>query len=142
MKTLQLRGGDLVVGSGGHQTIRGTAMVAQDIRCALGEPLGNDRFHPGYGSTLSDNVGRVLEDGVAFEVQQEVMRVVGNYSAIQQDKITRDALSAKKARYSTDDVVADVDGISVKTNMDSISVSIGLTMLDGSAVPITTGVTA
>ncbi len=142
MKTLQLRGGDLVVGPGGHQTVRGTTMVAQDLRCALGEPLGNDRFHPGYGSTLSDNVGRVLESDVEFEVQQEVMRVVGNYSAIQQDRITRDALSAKKARYTSDDVVADVEGVSVKADMDSIRVNIALTMLDGTAVPISTGVTA
>ena len=142
MKTLQLRGGDLVVGSGGHQTVRGTTMVAQDIRCALGEPLGNDRFHPGYGSTLADSIGRVLESDVTFEVQQEVMRVVGNYSAIQQDRITRDALSAKKARYTSDDVVADVEGVSVKSSMDAIQVTIALTMLDGTAVPISTGVTA
>lgn len=142
MKTLQLRGGDLVVGAGGHQTVRGTAMVAQDLRCALGEPLGNDRFHPGYGSTLADNIGRMLDTDVQFEVQQEVMRVVGNYAAIQQDKITRDALAAKKARFTTDDVVADVDGITVKADIDSVRVSIALTMLDGTAVPISTGVSA
>ena len=142
MKTLQLRGGDFVVGAGGHQTVRGTAKVALDLRCALGEPLGNDRFHPGYGSTLSDQVGRILDSDVEFEVKQEVMRVVGNYTAIQQDRIQRDALSARKSRYTTDDVVADVDGITVRSAMDSIGISIALTMLDGTAVPISTGVSA
>lgn len=140
MKTLELLDGDLVIGPNGHQTVTGAQMAAQDLRCALGEPLGNDRFHPGYGSTLGDSVGKVLDDSTRFEVQTEVMRVVGNYSAIQQDRITRDVLSAARSRYTTDGVVADVGPVNVTAHDDALSVSVGIQMLDGSAAGVVVGV--
>ena len=137
MKTLQLRDGDLVVGATGHQTVTGAAMVAQDLRGALGEPLGNDRFHPGYGSTLGDSIGVILDEGAQFTVEQEVVRVVGNYAAVQQDRIQRDALSANRSRFTTDGVLADVGDVRVTSVDDAVKVSIGITMLDGTQVPVT-----
>ena len=131
MKTLQLKDGDLAIGSNGYAMVIGASMVAQDLRVALGEPVGNDRFHPGYGSALDSFVGMMLDEGARFTVEQEVNRVVGNYTAIQRDRIQRDALRATRSRFSTDDVIADVSDVTVTANRDSVRVSIGIVTMSG-----------
>lgn len=131
MKTLQLQDGDLVIGPNGYQTVDGVGMVTQDLRCALGEPLGNDRFHPGYGSALEDYIGAVLDEMGRFTVEQEVNRVVGNYTAIQSDRMQRDALMAAKSRFSAADIIASVSGVTVTSAQDTVQVAISLTTLSG-----------
>lgn len=142
MKTLLLHEGDLVIGPNGYEMATGAQMVAQDLRCALAEPVGNDRFHPGYGSSLNDFVGMPLDEDARFLVEQEVVRVTTNYAAIQQDRIQRDALRAQRSRYSTADVVANVGAVKVTADMDKVKVDITIETLDGRAVPINLGVGA
>ena len=136
MKTLQLKHGDLVIGTNGYATVDGAMMVAQDLRVALGEPVGNDRFHPGYGSALDSYVGMVLDESARFSVEQEVNRVVGNYTAIQRDRIQKDALVATRSRFSTDDVISEVSAVKVTSSMDAVQVSIGITTMSGKSALI------
>lgn len=140
MKTLQLHNGDLVIGSTGYEMVTGASLVAQDLRCALGEPIGNDRFHPGYGSALSTFIGQPLDESTRFTVEQEVNRVVGNYSAIQQDKIQRDALTAARSRFSTADVVSSVTDVKVEAVYDSVKVSVEITTMAGQNLTVEAGV--
>ena len=44
MHTLKLTRGDLTVYAGGYEMVSGPAKIVQDLRCALLEPLGNDRI--------------------------------------------------------------------------------------------------
>lgn len=124
MKTLRLQHGDLVLGSGGVETVSGPSMLVQDIRGALGEPFGIDRFHPGWGSVIDEYVGAPLDESTAFEVKQEVSRVIGNYMAVQADKIQRDTMSSGPNRYRSSDVLARVKSIDVTTQFDQASISI------------------
>lgn len=124
MKTLRLRHGDLVPGQQGVQTVSGVSMLVQDLRGALGEPHGIDRFHPGWGSVIDDFVGRVADESTAFEIRQEVSRVVGNYMAVQSEKVQRDTMSAGANRYRTSDVLARVKAIDVTTRYDQATVAI------------------
>lgn len=142
MKTLLIRDGDLVLGHGGHETITGVAKVVQDLRMAIGEPLGNDRFHPGWGSRTNDYVGGAVEDGVVFSIRQEISRVVENYIAVQRDKIEADVLRGVRSRFGAGEVISDVQDIAVRQVEDRLLVTVRLRVLSGEsiALPISVGV--
>jgi phage baseplate assembly protein W len=124
MKTLEIQGRDLLLVGGAYATLEGAPKVVQDVRFALAEPLGNDRFHPGWGSRLEEFVGLPLDDVVAFDVRQEAQRVAGNYAAVQQDKIQRDALADVRSRYRTGDVLVGVDDVRVTRGLDQVRVQV------------------
>lgn len=136
MKTLRLQHGDLVPGPGGLETVTGPDMLIQDLRGALGEPLGNDRFHPGWGSVIDDYVGLPLDEGTAFEIEQEVNRVIGNYMAVQDEYLRRDQTSGRAPRYTTDDVIAAVSGVDVKYRHDHASITIGIQTMSRSEAAV------
>lgn len=138
MKTLRIQHGDLVPGPGGLETVSGAAMLTQDLRGALAEPVGNDRFHPGWGSYIDSFVGAPLDDGTAFQVEQEVNRVIGNYMTVQDEKIRRDQTSGRAPRFTTDDVLARVRRVSTTYSRDIIGVTIEVETLSRTAVSIDT----
>lgn len=134
MKTWRLQGGDLVLGSGGFQTVTGPARIIQGLRAALGEPLGIDRFHPGWGSLVDQFVGQPLDEGTLFDLKQEVYRVVGNYIAVQEQKIVRDANQPGPSRYSRSDAVASVSDVTVTARNDSATILITIVTAAGEQV--------
>ncbi len=136
MRTLAIESGDLVLSGGAYLTRTGAALVAQDLRMALGEPLANDRFHPGWGSRLFDFVGVPLDEATRFDVEQECGRVVANYAAVQRDKIQRDTLAAQRSRYRTDEVVGQVQGVQVSASLDTVSVRVLIRTVDNQQVAV------
>ena len=141
MKALALSGRDLVIGDGGDYAVkRGVAKVTQDIRCALLEPLGNDRFHPGWGSTLDDFVGLVADEYSAFDAQQEVYRVILNYMAVQQDKADAQIASGNQNLYSYAEIVAEVKEVTASLRYDTVAIEILLENLAGNVVTVNGGV--
>lgn len=126
MKTLALQGGDLVVGSTGHATITGSKKIRQDLALALGERYGNDRFHPTWGSTLPNYVGRPTSSDSDLIVRSEVARVVQYYIDGQQAQIATDSLSGTRSKFTTSDVVAQLNNIVTRVDFDTIHVKISL----------------
>jgi hypothetical protein len=126
VKTLALQGGDLVVGTQGHKTITGSARIRQDLALALGEPYGNDRFHPEWGSVLPHYVGRPIGPDTEMLVRSECARVVRTYIDIQRSEIVNDALAARRSRYTTSDVVSRLDKIDTSILYDTIRVKLSL----------------
>lgn len=137
MRTLAVVDGDLSLSGSSYAMLDGAPKVAQDLRLALGEPLGNDRFHPGWGSRLVDMVGLPLDEATRFGVEQEARRVITNYAAVQRDKIQRDTLTASRSRYQTSDVVAEVQDVRVTATLDTVQVEILLRTVDGQQVVLT-----
>ncbi len=134
---MQLTDGDLSLGaSSDYQMVTDAPKVKQDLRCALLEPLANDRFHPGWGSSLEDNVGLPLNDTTRINVLTEVNRVVGNYASIQRDRIETDLLSSTETRFGTDEIVSAVTNIGITQNQDSLKVEISIGTVAGSDVQI------
>jgi len=131
MKTLRLSGGDLVLGPGGFETLTGPERIMQDLRVALSEPLGVDRFHPGWGSRVDDFVGMPLDQATAFDLEQEVNRVIGNYMAVQAEKAARDALRDDTRRYTTSDLVSHVSDVEVAYQKDQARVTITIVTVSG-----------
>lgn len=136
MKTLRLSGGDLVLTGRVFAEVTGTNKVTQDLRGALAEPLGNDRFHPGWGSTLDEHVASLADAETEFEVQAEVNRVISNYASVQRDKVEADIYSDSGTRFSTDEILASIGGVNTTLTGDRINVDIRLTTASGEVVAL------
>lgn len=136
MKTLALQGGDLVVGPQGHKTITGSAKIRQDLALALGEPYGNDRFHPTWGSVLPNYVGRPIGADTEMLVRSECARVVQLYIDTQRAEIVNDTLAARRSRFTTADVVARLDDIDTQIAYDTIRVKLALTTQSGESLNV------
>lgn len=134
MKTLRLSGGDLVLGPGGFETLTGAERIIQDLRVALSEPLGVDRFHPGWGSRVDDFVGRVLDGSTAFDLEQEINRVIGNYMQVQAEKAGRGALRDNGTRYTTSDLISHVSDVKVTYKQDQAQITITIATLSGEEI--------
>lgn len=126
MKTLALQSGDLVIGQAGHKTITGLGKIRQDLALALGEELGNDRFHPQWGSTLPKFVGVPIVGDTEMLVRSEIARVIQSYISVQQSEVVNDSLAAARTRYSTADVVAQVTAINTSVSYDTIRAQVTL----------------
>ena len=134
MKTLMLRDGDLVPGHRDYVLVEGTGKVAQDLRGALLEPLGTDRFHPGWGSSLGDHIATIASEQSEMEVLAEVNRVISNYAAVQRDKIEADMTGDAPTRFTTDEVLARIRGVNSKTTDETVQVDIQLQTVSGEVV--------
>lgn len=137
MKTLQLRNGDFVLGQGGYTTVTGTAKIRQDLALALGEPLGDDRFHPDWGSVLPNYVGQPITDETEMLVQAECARVIQQYIDAQRTGILNDVLNGNRTRYTTDDVVVQVTDIAANADLDNLRVKLSLLTQASQNVTIT-----
>lgn len=132
-----LSGGDLAIGADGDfAVVTGSKKLTQDLRCALLEPLGNDRFHLGFGSSLEDFVAQVADETTGFAVREEVRRVISNYSLVQQDQITTDVVSGGDSRFTTDQVITQIDGVAARITDQTVKVSIGVTTAAGQSVVV------
>lgn len=142
MKTLALANGDLVIGSHGHQTISGAPKIRQDLALALGEPLGNDRFHRLWGSTLPAYIGQPISDTTQAEIQAEAQRVINQYISVHDEYIVADQQVGGRSRFGTADVVSEVTAISVNQDFDTIRVGVSLRTLAGTTITVNRTVTA
>lgn len=122
MHTLALAGGDLVATSGGHAVIDGAAMIRQNLAGALAEPVGTDRFHPTWGSTLSAQIGTPLTQAETATLRTEAVRVVQAMIAAQGAAISADASAGRRSRFSAADIIAQLLGVAVTSDLDAASV--------------------
>lgn len=137
MKTPLLDDGDLVVGTNSDLAMAtGTNKVVQDVRGALLEPLGNDRFHPGWGSDLDSYIGTPTFSDVTITVQSEVNRVVGNLAAVQRDQIESQSLNSDVSTWTTDEVIAGVTSVNVQQTYDAVNVEITVGTVAGETATI------
>ncbi len=137
MKTLALRGGDLIVGPQGHRTITASPKIRQDLALALGEAYGNDRFHPQWGSTLSHFIGRPIGGDTQMLVRSEVARVVQGYIDVQRSEIVNDTLAGRRSRFTTADVVSRLDNITTRITFDTIRIKLSLVTQSQDNVTVT-----
>lgn len=142
MRSLQIVNGDLVVGRGGYREVTGQAKVAQDLNIATLTPYGSNRFHPGYGSTLGKHIGEPVSAMTVANIKAEVQRLISNYMLVQKAILTAYQQSGYASPYSNADLVAQVVGVNVVAQADTITVDAQVRTLAGQTVPVTTQVTA
>jgi hypothetical protein len=142
MKTFAIANGDLVIGQGGYATVTGLPKVRQDLSIAMREPLGCDRFHPGWGSALLSYIGRPLSMEISALVEAEVFRLVRNYMAIKANEMQREYLRGSKSNYSSDEIVTNIQDVKVTWSMDRLYVQVSLITAGASSVTLVSSVSA
>lgn len=136
MQTLMIRDGDLSLASGTFETVRGGDKLYQDLSHAVREPIGTDRFHPGWGSSLPNFIGGTASPATGTLVQNEVRRVVRNHAAVQQSKMTIDAQNRRRSRFGTGEVIKEIGSIQVRAEYDRLHVRCLLSTLSGAEVAL------
>ncbi len=142
MKQLSIQDGDLVLGQGGFAVVTGQAKVRQDLGCALREPVGTDRFHPGYGSMLPNYIGRPIDSATASIIKSEVYRVVKNYMVSRMAEIQDDHINGRKPLYNSDELIQNIDEVRIRHALDRFYVLVRLSTLARERVTIVTTVEA
>lgn len=142
MKTLALANGDLVAGPTGHKTISGAAKIRQDLALALGEPIGDDRFHPSWGSLLPSYIGQAIDAQTNALIRSEVSRVLAQYVSVRDEYITLDQQSGARSRFDTADVVSEILSVSAVQDFDTIKVQVSLRTLAGTLITVNRTVTS
>lgn len=136
MKGLALANGDLVVSPDGYTTVTLAAKIRQDMALALGEPLGNDRFHIDWGSVLPTYIGQTMDEETTMLVKAEVARIIEQQMAIQQRDIAADVLAGRASRYSTGDVIVGIADLKAIIRYDTIQVRVSLVTQAGVRINI------
>jgi phage baseplate assembly protein W len=142
VKTLALASGDLVVTPTGHKTISGASKIRQDLALALGEPLGDDRFHRSWGSMLPAYIGAPTDATTNALIRSEVSRVLSQYVSVHDEYIVADQQAGGRSRFDTADVVSEITSISVAQDFDTIRVAVTLRTLAGTQISVTRTVTS
>jgi len=137
MRSLQILDGDLVIGPGGFVMVDGVDKVKQDLSVAVREPLGCDRFHPGWGSVLAEYVGGLPDEMTQSAIQAEIVRLVRNYAAVQADQQQVSTLSGLPNRYTAQELVVDVDRIDVRQDFDRLHLRVSVRTATGTTVTLT-----
>lgn len=141
MKSLALVAGDLSVGAGGYKLVTGSERIRQDLALALGEDVGNDRFHPDWGSVLINFIGQPLDGSTQFNVRSEVARVIQQYIDAQSQNIVQTGLDRNRQVVNTGDIVIGVSSISAEVLYDTIKIIANLQTLSGKTIAIDRTVT-
>ncbi len=136
MKAFAIESGDLVVGPEGFATVSGSTKVQQDLGIAMREPLGCDRFHPRWGTTLTSMVGGVITNQTEMLVRSEVQRLIKNYVAVQGQVVEQDVALAQRSRIATSEVITAVEGIDIRQDFDRVHVRVRLRVFSGETVTL------
>ena len=141
MKSLALVNGDLSVGAGGNRLVTGSARIRQDLALALGEEIGNDQFHPEWGSVLVRFLGQPIDEETEFNIRSEIARVIKQYIDAQAQSILVNGLNRNRQNSNTGDIVIGVSDINTTVMYDTIKVSANLQTLSGNIISINRTVT-
>lgn len=136
MKSLAIQNGDLVLGPEGFATVSGAAKVRQDLGIALREPVGNDRFHPRWGSLLPSYIGNPIGDSTIMVVRSETYRVIQNYVYIQAASVKDDVARSRQARYGASEIIKDIKKVDVRQDHSRLLVKVFLVTLGNDDVTI------
>src|SRR3954462_6416197 len=98
--SLQLRGGDLVIGGASFGVATQQQKLIQDLRCAILERMGTDEDHPWFGSLIDggrlngvDQPSIIATDNwnmAVLAVESEIRRIVDQYQKAQIIRTERD----------------------------------------------------
>lgn len=140
MKQLALQNGDLVLGQGGYATVSGANKVRQDLSCALREPIGTDRFHRAWGSTLQSYIGDAINQDALTMIESEVYRVVQNYMVTRAALLQQEYLDNLRPNFGAGEIISGITGVDLQQREDRCYVRVSLTTLSQERLTLVTTV--
>lgn len=136
MFTLQVQNGDLQIGANGFATVNGPSKIYQDLSISTLEPYGCDRFHPKWGSLLSNYLGDTITLVDENLVMAEVARLVNNYMLVQQDNIANEVAQGLQSQYASNEVVGAIEAIDITQQGDIMTVSTLIVTVAGQQITL------
>jgi hypothetical protein len=146
--SLQLRGGDLVIGGSTFGTVTGSEKLIQDLRCAILERMGTDEDHPWFGSLIDggrlngvDQPSIIATDNwnmAVLAVESEIRRIVDQYQKAQIIRTERDRTTYGKPTLHPGEILMGVGSIEFYQAQDNLLCRV--TLITGTDVEITVNV--
>jgi hypothetical protein len=136
MRTLAIRNGDLAIEGGNYAMVDGRSKLFQDLAFAIGEPFGNDRFHPRAGSLLDRYIGGTFDDETSLLIRSEVIRVITQYADAQREVMRRTAADGLRQLFTSAEIVRSIESVSIEQQMDRIKVKVSIRTGSGETVAL------
>lgn len=136
MQTFAIVDGDLVLAAGNYLTLTGANKVKQDLYLALHERYRSDPYHPNWGTVLHRFIGAPMTPAVEQGAYNEVIRVVGNYMAVQADMINAHTVAGTRSVLNTSDVVNEITSAQAHAVGTDLLVNVSLSTMAGSQITI------
>lgn len=125
--SLRLQNGDFVPSGGSYALAQNETKLVQDLRCWILEELGDDPFHPTYGSKINGDevIGQQTQFAV-IELEGEIRRIVTELQKQQIARARREQLTQGKVTLSRGEVLISLSGIELVQNQDRLSAKLSL----------------
>lgn len=127
MKTVRITNGDIVLSvSRRMDFVYGQEKLVQDLKHWLAEPMGLGPTTRTFGSYLSEYIGTDDPESMKTLVSAEVKRVLGLYQAHQMRRLTQAKKNGTLGMWSRQEVLEEVVGVEVSSDLDAVSVHISV----------------
>lgn len=141
MKCMKVVDGDLAVGGDGKITmVEGAERIKQELALWLIEPLGTDTVYTKFGSDLWSYIGAPAFEDNLSAIRTEVIRVVTNYIAAQDERIAQDKQNMSNEEFlqcwTDNDIVTSISAITVSQSGTNVNVYISLSTAADTEVTI------
>ncbi len=123
MRSLQIKNGDLVLGTRGYAEVTGKDKIVQDLNIAVLTPYGSNRFHPTWGCTLDSKIGTPQSALTSQLISTEIKRVVGVLMAQQKAQLQTSQSYGYSSPYNNADLISGISSITVTPSYDSVLVN-------------------
>lgn len=131
---LKLENGDIKVGSNGDLAlVQDSEKLRQDILKILITPLGGNKSHPWYGSSLTQTmIGNLFDPMYSLDVSTEQVRgAVQTYQMIQKTQSQTQTLTAAETMVAIKDVYVNTNSVDQRILEVKVSIlSSTLTAID------------
>lgn len=146
--SLQLRGGDLVIGGASFGTTTGQNKLVQDLRCAILERMGTDEDHPWFGSLIDggrlngvDQSSIIATDDwdvAVLAVEGEIRRIADQYQKQQIARNERDRTTYGKPTLTPGELLMGIGDIQFYQAQDNLLCRV--TLITGADANVTVNV--
>lgn len=109
----------------------GQMKLRQDLGILVREALGEDRFHPRWGTELGEYIGMTVSSQTKALIQGEISRIIHNYMMIQGSQIEADLNSGKPPRHISSEILTGIEKIEVQQWFDRLNVKVTVRTFDG-----------
>lgn len=121
MYDLKIQSGDLVLANGGEPVyVLGGEKLEQEMSHILLTPLGADRFHPDYGSSLEDSIGLPLNDERGFQLSLDARSALFYLQNLHANLVNRIRTGDLRSTLVANELLYEVDDITYSSEGDTL----------------------
>lgn len=140
--SLRLQNGDLALDGRAIAQVSGAPKLVQDLKCAILEPRGHDRYHPDFGSIIDGGyneqgvyvpsvIGETDWDFVALRVETEIRRICSLHQKAQIERDRNDRVRYGRSTLDLSEVLEAVTNVDITQSQDTMRVRVSIRTASG-----------